>query len=47
MKDADFAVLLGAISLQGKLKSLTYTNNEFGWKSLLALSEIISDNLPT
>ena len=41
MKDEDFAVLLGAISMQGKLRTLTYNRNEFGRKSLLALSEIL------
>ena len=41
MKDEDFAIFLGAISIQNKLESLTYQNNEFGQKSLLALAEII------
>jgi len=41
MKDEDFAIFLGAVSIQNKLQSLTYINNEFGQKSLLALSEII------
>lgn len=30
MKDEDFAIFLGAVSIQNKLKSLTYQNNEFG-----------------
>ena len=47
MKDVDFAVLLGAISLQGKLKSLTYANCEFGWKSLTALCAVLSESTPT
>ena len=41
MNDEDFAIFLGAVSIQNKLQSLTYINNEFGQKSLLALSEII------
>ena len=29
MKDADFATLMDALMRQGKLKSITYINNEF------------------
>lgn len=42
MVDNDFAVLLAALSIQGKLKSITYRNNQLGRKSLIALNEIIS-----
>lgn len=41
MKDLDFATLLGAISLQARLISLTYSNNDFGKNSLISLSEML------
>jgi len=41
MKDADFAALLRSISIQGKLKSITYANNEFREESVEALCGII------
>ena len=34
VKDADFATLLDALLSQGKLKSITYINNEFSEQSV-------------
>ena len=44
MKDADFAQLLTALVPQGRLKQLTYMNNEFKEKSLEALMEILGNS---
>lgn len=44
MKDADFAQLLTALVPQGRLKQLTYMNNEFKEKSLWALAEILGNS---
>jgi hypothetical protein len=44
MKDADFATLMDALISQGKLKSITYINNEFAEQSVKALSRILGNS---
>ena len=44
MKDADFATLMDALVSQGKLKSITYINNEFAEQSVKALSRILGNS---
>jgi len=44
MKDADFAALLDVLMRQGKLKSITYINNEFSEQSVDALSRILGNS---
>ena len=44
MKDADFAALLNSLVNQGKLKQVTYINNEFSEQSLRALSRILGNS---
>lgn len=42
MKDADLAVILGAIGVQARLKVLTITNSELGPQSLVALIALMT-----
>ena len=44
MKGADFATLVDALLPQGKLKSITYINNEFSEQSVQALSRILGNS---